>query len=381
MKSLSLNTSAKDLSSTIEKLKVIEPQLLIVVGATDVLKDGSLVKSLSQGLPKAQIIGCSTSGEISNHGVSDEGLMIAAAHFDKSTTRTVGFELASADESRNTGIKLANALIAPDLKGVFVVAPGLNINGSQLVAGIREVLPDDVTLTGGLAGDGTRFQETCTILGGDVSATRVVAVGFYGKSIFFGAGSKGGWRPFGPGRRVTKAQGNILYEIDGKPALELYKEYLGARAADLPASGLLYPFAILNSNHSTTGLIRTILNVDHAANALILAGDIPVGSMVCLMHTDTDGLVGGSSEAARDAVADMPRVDDTLSICVSCVGRRLVMGENVDEEIEAAQDILGKTTHMIGFYSYGEIAPFLETGKPELHNQTMTITHIGERAA
>ncbi len=382
MKTVSINTTTNALSTAIEEIKAIAPQLVIVMGATDVLKNGSVAKTLAASLGDAQILGCSTSGEIGNKGVSDEGVMIAAAHFDRSQVRTVSVELTSASQSHSVGNQLAVMLGKDaDLKGVFIVAPGVNINGSELVAGLREALPADVSITGGLAGDGTRFQETVTILGGEVFSSRVVAVGFYGKNIVFGAGSKGGWKPFGPARRVTKVESNVLYELDGKPALALYKEYLGAKAAELPASGLLYPLAILKEDRSTTGLIRTILNVDHEANSLTLAGDIPQGSMVCLMHTDVDSLAQGSSDAAKEAMGTTMQSDDTLSICVSCVGRRLVMGEDVDEEIESALSVLGNNTKMIGFYSYGEIAPFAETQKAELHNQTMTITHISEKAA
>ena len=379
MKALSLNVRANEVAAAVDKLKAIAPQLLIVMGATDTLKDGAIIRSLSAGLAGTQILGCSTSGEIGNAGVSDEGVMVAAAHFDQSSVRTVGVDLTSASQSCEVGTKITSLLAGPDLKGIFIVAPGVNINGSELVAGLRETLPADVTVTGGLAGDGTRFQETRTILGNEVFQSRVVAVGFYGKNIIIGAGSKGGWKPFGPARRVTKVEGNVLFELDGKPALQLYKDYLGPKAAELPASGLLYPFAILKGDRSTTGLIRTILNVDHAANSLVLAGDIPSGSLVCLMHADTDSLAEGSGKAAQEAMGLAEQKDEMLSICVSCVGRRLVMGEDVDEEIESALDVLGKNTKMVGFYSYGEIAPFAETGKAELHNQTMTITCIGER--
>lgn len=381
MKTLSMNIKPSELTQAIGQIKSLNPQLLIVMGATDVLKDGAVVKQLADQLVDTQIVGCSTAGDIDNDGVSDGGVVIAAAHFEGSQVRTVSEEILAVEDSRAVGGKIVKALLAPDLKAVFVVAPGVNINGSELVLGMREYLPAGVSLTGGLAGDGTRFQETRTILGGQVYPSRVVAIGFYGDRLVVGSGSKGGWKPFGPARRVTKVAGNVLYELDGKPALELYKSYLGDKAAELPASGLLYPFAILNSDRSATGLIRTILNVDHANNSLILAGDIPAGSTVCLMHAGTDDLVDGASVAAKDAAGGHTTLDETLSICVSCVGRRLVMGEDADEEIEAALDVFGKSTSMVGFYSYGEIAPFSETGNAELHNQTMTITHIYELAA
>jgi hypothetical protein len=371
-----------DLPAAAQQLKALSPQLVILMGSTERLQDAAAFKQLAETLPDAQIVGCSTSGEIDAKGVSDKGLVIAAAHFDHSKIRTISHELTSSAASYDAGTSIAKSMLGEDLKGVFILAPGININGSELVRGFRDVLPSDVTLTGGLAGDGTRFQETRTTLNGELFKSHVVAVGFYGKDLSVSAGSKGGWKPFGPSRRVTKSEGNILFELDGKPALQLYKDYLGEKAADLPASGLLYPLAILRGDRSTTGLIRTILNVDHEAQSLILAGDLPVDSMVCLMHADPDLLAAGSAAAATEALGASPTNEgDTLSIFISCVGRRLVMGEDTDEEIETALNVLGKNTKMCGFYSYGEIAPFDETSKPELHNQTMTITHIRERSA
>ena len=380
MKTLSLNSA--DLTSAADKLKALDPQLVIVMASTERLQDLAQVKALSASLPNAQIIGCSTAGEIDAKGVNDSGYVISASHFDKSTLRAVKEELKSSADSRAVGAKIAESLLGADLKSVFVLAPGLNINGSELVLGLREKLPAGVILTGGLAGDGTRFQETRTILNGESYTNYVIAVGFYGKDLVVGAGSKGGWKPFGPVRRVTKAEGNVLFELDGKPALQLYKDYLGDKAAQLPASGLLYPFAILRDDRSANGLIRTILNVDHAANSLTLAGDLPVGSTVCLMHAATDVLAEGSGSAAEESVASGKGAEgDSLTVLISCVGRRLVMGEDTDEEIESALDVLGKNACICGFYSYGEIAPFEETGKAELHNQTMTITPMYERAA
>lgn len=382
MKSIQFNANQSEWNDAIDKIKAVDPSFVVLMAGTDVLKNGDLAKSLSMQLPSAQIIGCSTSGEIGGKGVSDGGIEVAAARLESGRVKTVSETLRDAAESREIGARLGDGLNGADLKAVFVLSPGVNVNGSELVAGLRSKLPEGVVLTGGLAGDGTRFAETVTILNDGTHADRVVALGLYGDNLIVGAGSKGGWKPFGPARLVTKVEGNVLYELDGKPALELYKSYLGDRAAELPASGLLYPLAILRDDQSVTGLIRTILSVDHEKNSLVLAGDIPEGSRVCLMHADKYALAEGATEAAAEATGTTtPAEGESLSICVSCVGRRLVMGEDVDDEIDGARTVLGESGRVIGFYSYGEIAPFSETGQAELHNQTMTITHISEKAA
>lgn len=104
---------------------------------------------------------------------------------------------------------------------------------------------------------------------------------------------------------------------------------------------------------------------------------LPVGSFVCLMHADIDELIEGAEGAARDACID-DSAGDSAALLVSCVGRRIVMSDDVVEEVEVVKDILDENTSIAGFYSYGEISPFEITGKPELHNQTMTVAYITE---
>lgn len=377
MKALSIKSDRHGLSGALGKCAEIAPQLAVVFGAPSAFKDGSFATELKNALPGAQIIGCSTAGEISNDGVTDNGVSVISMHFDNTQLRAVSVPLRDAASSRQAGQALADKLHAPNLNSIFVLCPGLNINGSEFAKGISDRVGKNVVITGGLAGDGTSFGSTFTLLNDTVSSDHVVAFGLYGSKVHVGSGSRGGWKPFGPARRVTKAEGNILYELDGKPALRLYKEYLGDKAAGLPASGLLYPFAILREeDRKETGLIRTILDVNHEKEYLVLAGDMPQGGLVCLMHADTDALVEGAEAAAKEAGKNAPAGSATL--LVSCVGRKIIMGSDVDEEVEAVIRTIGDKSAFAGFYSYGEICPFSTTGFSELHNQTMTITHITE---
>jgi hypothetical protein len=287
--------------------------------------------------------------------------------------------IAGPEDSYDSGRRIGVQLQGADLCSVFVLSDGLVINGSELVRGIHSALGPNVVVTGGLAGDGKRFGRTWVIAGNEVRGGAVTAVGLSGDSIVIGSGSFGGWAPFGPERLVTRAKGNVLYELDHQPALALYKDYLGDQATGLPAAGLRFPLAIRTSRGSAHRIVRTILGIDEQDQSMTFAGDVPEGSWAQLMHANKDRLVDGAMRAA-----EMSRVPPTsgpeLSVAISCVGRRLVLGDRAEDEIEATRGALGGSTgsELVGFYSYGEIAP-QGRGPSDLHNQTMTITTIAER--
>lgn len=365
------------LPAALQPLQAILPQWVLVFGGHAQIADSGLAAALQSAFPGATLFGCSTAGEISANGVGDDSCVITAVHFDAIRVTSAGTVLAGMDASYAAGVRIGEQLKSPDLKAVMVLAPGVQINGSALVDGIASVIGDGIPLTGGLAGDGGAFRRTWTLGAAGASDNGIVAVGLCGDGLQFCHGSFGGWEPFGPARKVTRCVGNVLYELDGAPALEVYKRYLGDYARDLPASGLLFPFAMLGENHDEVGLIRTILGVSEADGSLTLAGEIIPDGYLKLMHASTDALVGGA-EAAAAAAGRMARGGDGLAVLISCVGRKLVMGERVDEEVEAVGEVFGQGATLTGFYSYGEISPFTPGVSCKLHNQTMTVTYINE---
>ncbi|TVQ83606.1 MAG: hypothetical protein EA357_05530 [Micavibrio sp.] len=377
MKSKSVQTTVENFEKTLEGLSSEGYRLLVLFSSTDNLKNFDFHTPLQKHLPGAELIGCSTSGEIGEF-VQDNSVSFVAMGFDDAKFKCIEVDINTVDESRSSGRKLAEELAADDLKGVFVLMPGLNVNGSKFVQGLKEVLPSSLSISGGMAGDGLNFKETCTVHNGKKSSVMAVGLGIYGDKVTVSNRSRGGWKPFGPQRRVTRVENNVLYELDGKPALDLYREYLGDKAADLPSSGLLYPFAIIDDvNTNSVGLIRTILDIDEENKSLILAGDIEKGKTVCLMHADMDDLVQGAEDAARQTAEGSSGTANDAVICISCVGRRILMGDNTDDELEAVRDVFAQA-QITGFYSYGEISYFGDTKEAELHNQTMTITRISE---
>lgn len=367
-----------DFDKELAKVTALDPNFVIIFGSYAHFETSGLAKKVSDMFPQALVVGCSTAGEISNDGVSDDTMVVTACKFQNPNFKPIWAEFSDMEHTIDAGRGLAQKLELKNLSAVFLLGRGLDINGSALIKGMKDVLGKDVVITGGLAGDGGRFEKTYTILNGTVSSSRVVGFGIYGDSVQVAFGSVGGWEPFGPVRRVTKSKQNILFELDGEPALDIYKKYLGDKAKDLPASGLLYPFAILKDNQDTTGLIRTILAVNEQDKSLTFAGDIPDQGLVRLMHANNRGLVDGAKEAAELTYRGVKNQDENgLGILISCVGRKLIMGSEIEDELDVVRETFGEST-VAGFYSYGEICPQEGFSECKLHNQTMTITYFSE---
>jgi len=352
-----------------------ERTLVIMFGAPDL--DPGPIHEIARAYPSSHIVGCSTAGEILGTALYDDSLSVGIVQFEHTRVATAIAPVGSADESYATGEALAQRLDDPQLCGILVLSDGALVNGSELVRGLNAALPTSVVVTGGLAGDGTRMERTWVVKDGAPQGGFVSAVGLYGERVRIGHGSKGGWDIFGPERLVTRSEGNILYELDERPALQLYKEYLGDRASGLPSAAFFFPLALRADSSDQKSIVRTILALDEENQSMTFAGDIPQGYLVQLMRANFDRLVDGAADAAAMTQERQQQTAPVLSIAVSCVGRRLVLGEGSEEELEATLDGLPEGTQQIGFYSYGEISPY-GIGHCDLHNQTMTLTTISE---
>lgn len=259
----------------LDPLSALEPNLVLAFAAPQYFTDRVLPGWLAKAFPDARRIVLSTAGEITSQGVNSDSIVVTAVRLERSPFRIAAMDIAGMEDSAGAGRRLAEQLAAPDLKAVILLSQGVAVNGSDLIAGTVALLGQGVPITGGLAGDNGAFTRTCSLLDDRVSEKLMLAIGLYGDALHFAHGSFGGWQSFGPPRKATRAEGNVLYELDGEPALGIYKRYLGDYAQDLPASGLLFPFAILSDDHQETGLVRTLLDIDEAQGSLILAGDIP----------------------------------------------------------------------------------------------------------
>lgn len=339
----------------------------------------ALVKKALPGLrstfANVAFMGCSTADEIYGLDVHTNSLVLTLIRFEKTPVRVISMPV-SDGQSLTVGENIASELLAKDLRHVLVFSDGLHTNGSDLVRGLRLGLPGHVTISGGLAGDGDRFSQTY-VYHNDVSdSPRAVALGLYGPAIKVGLGSQGGWDAFGPQRVITRSTSNVLFELDKQNALALYKEYLGSHAAGLPGSALLFPLSIREASDAPRALVRTVLGVDETNQSMTFAGDLPQGYIAQFMKANLDRLVDGAQGAADNALSSVEKPE--LAILVSCVGRRMVLKQRVEEEVEAVAAHLGQGCVLSGFYSYGEIAPLNIMECSELHNQTMTITAFRE---
>ena len=356
--------------------------LVLVFGSVKRFNEAKLATFLKERYPTAQIVGCTTSGEINAGGVMDDSLQISAILWEKTMQRVAHVKVSGMQSSFDTGAGLAKQLKADSLRTVMIFADGLNVNGEELVLGFQSILGESIPLFGGMAGDGATFTKTLQLFNDTISDNLVIAIGLYGNNLITATGALGGWKPYGPPRTVTRSEKNVVYEMDGKPALPLYRMYIGEHyAKGLPGTGLKFPFAVIEKGKRDVEKIRTLGAIDTANNSVSFFGNVDEGSTIRMCQTNHDRLVEGAGEAAHLVTGNLAETSTNqtgLALCVSCVGRKGVMAEQTSDEIKEVKQILGPQTSLTGFYSYGEIAPRPNTNDSVFHNQTMTIGYLSE---
>lgn len=349
-------------------------QLVLAFGNPDLIAVPERFEELKRRYPNAHIVGGSTAGNVLGTFISDNDIVATAVYFEKSHIDITSADIDDPSKLQETASVLVSKLQSPDLRHVLVLSDGIHFNGSELANGVNVL--QGIPVTGGLVGDNGRFKETFILADGPARPKRIVFVGFYGEHLHTGHGCFAGWGEFGIDRVITKSKGNVVYEIDGQPALTLYKKYLGEYAAQLPSSGLRFPLSI-RSDKNDVILIRTLLGINEEDQSLTFAGDVPERSITLLMKGNVDDLIASAGEAAKQAKHS--NGNRGLAVVISCVGRRLLMDQMTDEELEAVQNTLGENTWITGFYSYGELAPFSKDfWQCKLHNQTMTLMSVYE---
>lgn len=351
-------------------------QVALCFGNKELLQQQDFYSHLSKEFPNAAIVISSTAGEIYQDTVSDHSLVVAALQFDKTKIETAAVNIKDFSNSYDAAAELANRLPKEKLVHILVFSDGNLVNGSELVKGLVTWTGENVMVTGGLAGDGANFNSTLVGFNSNAVEGQIVAIGFYGDNISITHGSQGGWDVFGLEKRITRSKSNVLFEIENQNALELYKKYLGPEAANLPGSALLFPLSVVIPG-TKKPVVRTILSINENEKSMTFAGDVPEGSKVRFMKANFDRLTEAASGAAQNTLVNH-NYKPVFSLLISCVGRKLILGERTVEEVKAVNKTYDNKTAIAGFYSYGEISPFNEGNDCQLHNQTMTITSFYE---
>ena len=367
----------EEVESIIELGKVVDANLILMFGSKEFICNKKVFDTIRNKYSESYIIGCTTAGEIYGNQVNDGTLTVTAIYFEKSEIKIFSSEIEDVGKDYEKGLGIAKSIPTENLAHVFLLAEGENINGSKIVEGLVDGLPEHAKITGGLSGNGNTFKDTFVISNDYAKLNQIVAVAFYGDKIRIGYGSVGGWDTFGIERFVTKSKENIVYELDGRPILDLYNDYLGEYAKDLPASGLLFPLSVRSADN-VYNYVRAVAGVDEKNKSLRFFGEVPEGYYARLMHANSNNLINGAMKAAENSIKNINGKNGEIAILISCVDRKVVLNQMIDEEIEAVRNVFGNDVTLTGFYSYGEIAPSNKDRITEFHNQTMTITLIGE---
>jgi hypothetical protein len=356
----------------------IEYDLILFFGSRDALASNDAFDAFKASFPNAIIVGCSGGGQIYGSGIVDKGFTGLALKFESTKIKLVTAPVMDSYDSFQVGRGLAHNLNDDKLAGVLVFADGLELNGDELLSGISAVLPAHVVVGGGMAADDDKFQRTLVAANSAAMPNTIAAIGFYGDEIRLTSGHGDGWKPAGAEFEITASRMNKVYDFNGKSALNLYEENLGDKAAQLPMSGLNFPLRICDPKNQNVQLVRTLLGIDRDVGMLTFAGNLPEGWMAQLMHAEPLDLIKAAAEAAEGRTLDALATAEA-SILVSCIGRRLVLGDRSAEEVKALKSALGGSPSITGFYSYGEFAsPTKDGGKPRLYNQSMTVFSISE---
>ena len=356
---------------------VTAPQLVLAFGTVEQVDSQEHYDYLRNRFPDARLVIASTSGDIQGTHVLDDCIVATALEFEKTQLKFVEKKITEIPNAFDIGKSIFQSLEQDDLVHILVISDGIVVNGSELVGGLNFHNKTRIPITGGLASDNARFIRTLVGLDHFPETGNVVGIGFYGKNLRVGHGSRGGWDAFGPERIVTRSDRNILYELDNNSALELYKRYLGDLTSELPGSALLFPLS-LKLPDSEEILVRTILSVDEKEQSMTFAGNLPQGSRVQFMKANFDRIIDAAGAAASLSLSTAGSEAPEFALLISCVGRKLILNQRVEDEVEEAVEVMGSKTTVTGFYSNGEISPILTIPRCELHNQTMTITTYRE---
>jgi hypothetical protein len=171
----------------------------------------------------------------------------------------------------------------------------------------------------------------------------------------------------------------VVRAIDGRPATEFYREFLGN--ADITHL-TEYPLAV-TADDGRGYYLRAPGRTDEAGGCIHFLGDVPDGARVHITTTNRDQILAATRSSFQHALDDFPKDSGgggkpALALCISCAGRKQILGSRTQEEGRIVNELLGDVP-AVGFYGYGEIARLAKDGVSHYHNETFTTLLLGGR--
>ncbi len=354
-----------------------ENTLIVVFAAHEYCDSPQPLEELCNAFPQSKIIGCSTPVVVCDGALLEGAISVGIIRFKHTQIRLSYASVQAFEESRTAGQNLGKHLADAGLKGVLIFSDGVTTEATDLVRGLQEILPPNVTIAGGLA-SGHTLDDTWILCDGELKRFHACAVGLIGNTVELTRATGGGWRLIGAECKATRTSGRTLFELDGEPAKDVYQRQVGSDVGfGLRKSATRYPLTVRLPSLEMQ-IVRDVNSIDEESGAIELAGDIPEGVIVQVMTTTEDEILDGVDEAIERMRSKtiLPQ-NNALAVCVSCAGRRTVLLEKTSEEAALAHDGLGHGIHQIGMYAFGEIST-TSSGPPHVHNETITIGLIRE---
>jgi hypothetical protein len=344
-----------------------------------------LLKGVREVAKDSPLVGCTTGGEICSEGPQRGSVVLTALKSKQAKIFTAKVERISKN-LRKAGEEFGSILtknIPPEIGGtIFVFPDGLSGNMTELIRGIYDSIHPTIDLVGGGAGDELKFERTYQFYNNEVLTDSVVGV-YLNTDIFCGYGVRHGFSPTGEPFLVTKAKGNILYELNQKPAIDAYLEYFGLSKDE---KGLEKLGAMKEVNFYPLGIpiwreeyLIVHLNYRNPDGSIICANEIQENSIVRIMRANKEDILNATRLAVNQALSMIKGKKIRVCFIFDCVTRPYLLEESIGEELRIVKEILGEDIPVSGFYTYGEIGRCsVAGGRPLFHTMTFVISILAE---
>ena len=333
-----------------------------------------ILTAIEAEFPGLPLVGCTTDGEVSSalSFQEDSVALLLFAGDGLVAGAGVGTDL-STDPHAAARAAIEAAGIEGRTPQLCVVFPeSLTTSAVSVVAALNEALPEGTALVGGTAGDQWRFDGTNQFCGAKVYSDSLPVLLLYG-DFKIGVGVQSGWNPIGERGAVTKAEGGVVYEVDGDSALAFYHRYFGDQVRPSPE----YPIGVFD-NQGGAFYLRAPLAFNDEDGSVTFAGDVPHGAEVQITAAAHEDIVAACEKSIRSALEQMNGAKARGALVISCAARKQLLGTRTGKEHEILRGVLGDDVPLVGFYSYGEIAPHGGVPLADFHNETFVTVLLGD---